>query len=128
MLNEIPLICWCFLSKNPIKNNFFISLGGIRFAINLSQKHNMHLYNQNLATIPSNRFSQIVQTYWREASFCINLEAEPINKDSNDITPAVSRLFHSLGTQIENFRFCFLNNVLNPNFSAIRNYKREKLL
>lgn len=56
----------------------------------------MHLFNQNLATIPSNRFAQIVQTYWRDASFCINLEAEAVVTNSNNIIPAVSRSFHLL--------------------------------
>lgn len=101
MLNEIPSIRKCFFEQKSDDKYFFSSLGGIRFGINFSQKHNIYLYNQNLASIAANRFSQIVQTYWRDASFCINLEAEPVNKDSTDITPAVSRSFHLLGTQIE---------------------------
>lgn len=68
---------------------FIILLGGQKFAINFDCKQNVYLYNQNHAEIPANRFEQIVNMYWRDAAFCINIVVESIKSNTLDITPKV---------------------------------------
>lgn len=53
------------------------------------------MYNQNQAEIPENRFEQIVNMYWRDASFCVNLVIEADSAQSLNISPKVSFIIYT---------------------------------
>ena len=66
---------------------------GKKFLINFDIKHDVHLSNNNNATIEKSQFEKIIQTYWKSASFFVNLIATPQKTDSVIITPKVNIIF-----------------------------------
>lgn len=69
----------------------YLKACGEKFAIDFDCTHDVHLYNQANATIEKHQFEKIVKTFWRSASFCITLVANPKKSDSPIITPKVSK-------------------------------------
>lgn len=86
---------WVFSKQqNDYKTKTFISvsieyLGAQKFSINFDLEHNVRMFNEKNAEIEKTRFEQIVEVYWRDASFCINLFATYPKSDSPVITPKV---------------------------------------
>lgn len=71
--------------------NYLVACGE-KFMFASTCNYNINLANQNGASIERNNFETVVKTYWRSASFCINLDATPIKSDSPAITIKVSGL------------------------------------
>lgn len=67
---------------------------GEKFIINFDVKHDIHLFNNNYATIEKCNFEKVVKTFWKSASFYINLFATPHKTDTAAMTPKVR--YHSL--------------------------------
>lgn len=64
----------------------YLAACGETFMISSACNYDVHLYNQNDATIEKSNFEKVVKTFWRSASFCINLEAIPRKSDTPAIT------------------------------------------
>lgn len=71
----------------------YLTACGEKFLINFDVKHNIHLYNNNEATIEKSQFGKVVKNYCKSASFFIHLIATPQKQDFPAITPEVVNLF-----------------------------------
>lgn len=81
-----------FVTIKNLDLETYLKACGQKFLINFDVKHDVHLYNNNNATIDKSQFEKIVMTYWKSASFFVNLIATPQRKDSAAITPKVNTL------------------------------------
>lgn len=79
---------YVFVKELNVHN--YLKACGEKFLINFDRAHDIHLYNHQNATIEKHHFEKIVRTYWRSASFCINLVATPQKSDCEIINPKVS--------------------------------------
>lgn len=79
---------YIFIKDLNIEN--YLKACAEKFLIDFDHTHEIQLYNQQNATIEKQHFEKIVHTYWRSASFYINLVATPQNLDSELMIPKVN--------------------------------------
>lgn len=80
-----------FIVVRDLNLENYLAACGEKFMITSTCNHDIHLYNQNGATIEKSQFEKVVKKFWRSASFCVRLEAIPIKYDSPAITMKVSK-------------------------------------